>query len=180
MKKIFAGLVGIVLFLVLVLGVMSLLAPSDFAVEREVVINRPKGEVFDYLLLVKNQNDWSPWIKKDPKLRQTFIGTDGEVGFVYKWDSDNSEVGQGEQEIMKIVDGERIDTKLRFKKPFESTSDGYFITEEVAEDKTKVKWGFGGSMPRPINIMFLFMDFDAEAGKEFDDGLKALKAKLEE
>jgi hypothetical protein len=101
------------------------------------------------------------------------------VGSILKWESEHPDVGAGEQEIKKIVDGERIEVELRFKKPFESTSIGHTITESVGEDKTKVKWGFEGSMPRPMNIMLLFMDIEQQAGKEFEEGLGMLKSVLE-
>ncbi len=179
MKKILFGTIGLVVLLVVVAGVLVVVTPSDFAVEKEIVINKPKTEVFAYLRLVKNQDDWSPWTKKDPKIKQSYEGTDGTEGFVYKWDSDHPKVGKGTQTTKKIVDGERIDTELHFEKPFESVSPAYIITESVGDNKTKVKWGFSGSMPKPMNLMLLFMDIETEAGAEFDLGLKALKEELE-
>ena len=47
-------------------------------------------------------------------------GTDGTPGFVSAWNSTSNEVGEGEQEIKKITEGERVDTELRFKRPFET------------------------------------------------------------
>jgi len=179
MKKILTIILGVVVLLVVILGVLVLVTPGDFAVEREIVISKPKAEVFAYLKLVKNQNVWSPWVKKDPKIKQTFEGTDGTEGFVYKWESDHPDVGSGEQEIKKITDGDRIDVELRFKKPFESVSPAYFVTEAVGDDKTKVRWGFSGSIPKPWNIMNIFWDIDAAAGKEFEAGLADLKIEME-
>ncbi len=179
MKKILLAIVGIILLAVVVLGVVVFVSPTDFQVEKEIVINKPKAEVFDYLKYVKNQEKWGPWQKKDPNMVHRYTGTDGEVGFISAWESDHEQVGSGEQEITKIVDGERIDNQVRFKVPFESASDGYFVTEAEGQERTKVKWGFTGSFPRPLNLMLLFIDMDAEVGKDFDEGLKDLKVILE-
>ena len=179
MKKILFGIAALIALLVIIVGVLAVIAPTDMQVEREVVINKPKAEVFEYLKFVKNQDDWGPWKKRDPNMKQTYKGTDGEVGFVVAWESDHEKVGTGEQEIKKIVDGERIEVELRFKVPFESKSNGYYITESAGDDKTKVKWGFTASAPVPMNIMLLFMDIDAEVGKDFEQGLADLKIVME-
>jgi len=112
-------------------------------------------------------------------MKQGFHGTDGTVGFVSAWNSTSDEVGEGEQEIKNITDGERVDTELRFKRPFETKSDAYIITEAAGDNQTKVRWGFSGAMPRPMNLMLLFVDFDKETGKDFDAGLSQLKTNLE-
>lgn len=178
-KKILIAL-GVVIVLVIA-GVIAvaMLSPTDFKVERSVVINKPKAEVFAYAKMLKNQNDWGPWFKKDPAMKQEFIGTDGTVGFTSKWDSPKDDVGAGEQEIKKIVENERIDTELRFLKPFESKADAYFLTDAAGENQTKVTWGFTGSMPRPMNLMLAVMDMDKEVGKDFDEGLNSLKTIVE-
>lgn len=67
--------------------------------------------------LLKNQDNFRVWFSKDPAIKKTFSGTDGTVGAVAGWDSKNQNVGVGEQEIKKIVKGERIDSELRFKVP---------------------------------------------------------------
>ena len=53
------------------------------------------------------------------------------------------------------------------------------ITETAGENQTKVKWGFSGTMPKPLNLMLLMMDMDKEVGKDFDQGLSNLKRHLE-
>jgi uncharacterized protein YndB with AHSA1/START domain len=179
MKKLLFIFGGFVVLLLIAGLVLVGLAPQDFGVEREVVINKPKAEVFAYLKMLKNQNDWGAWAKKDPNIKVEYTGNDGEVGFVSSWQSNDSEVGTGEQEIKKIDDGKRIDYELRFKKPFESTSNAWITTEEAGENKTKVKWGFKGKMPAPFNALMLFVDMEGPISKDFDEGLASLKKILE-
>ena len=179
MKKVLLGIVGLIVLAVVALAIIAFVSPTEFNVEREVVINRPKGQVFSYLKLLRNQNDWGPWTLKDPDLKQSYTGTDGEVGFISRWESESEELGVGEQEIKKIVDGERIDVELRFIKPWEATNAGYLITEAEGDDATKVRWGFAGSMPRPMNLMLVFTEFEGLVGKDFEEGLANLKTILE-
>lgn len=159
--------------------IVAIFVKKDYEVEREITIDKPKEEVFDYVKFLKNQDNYSKWATMDPDMKKTYRGTDGIVGFVSAWESDNKDVGKGEQEIKKITDGERIDFELRFFEPFESTEPAYMTTESVSENQTKVKWGFSGHMDYPMNIMMLFMDFEKMIGDDLDTGLKNLKAVLE-
>lgn len=171
-------LLYIVAGIVLLVLILALLAPKTYDVSRSTVIDKPRKEVFAYLRSLKKQAEWSPWEKKDPNMHKEFRGTDGEVGSVSYWNG-NKDVGEGEQEITKIVDGERIEGALRFMKPWKSESDCYFITEDADGHKTKVTWGFSGRNKFPMSIMMLFMSMDKMVGKDFEDGLSTMKASLE-
>jgi len=164
--------------LILLVLVLALLAPKSYNVYRSVEIRRPRAEVFEFLRFLKNQETWSPWEKRDPKMKKEFRGTDGQAGAVSSWKG-NKEVGEGEQEIKKIVPGERVDGELRFFKPWKSTSACYLITDDAGKGTTRVTWGFSGRNKFPMSIMMLFMNMDKMVGKDFEDGLAALKMHLE-
>jgi len=168
---ILAGILGVVILL-------TLIAPKTYDVSRTIEISRPKQEVFDYLRSLKKMDEWSPWAKKDPNMEKKFTGTDGEVGCVSYWNG-NKDVGEGEQEIKKIVDGERIESELRFLKPWKSTSDCYTAVTDADSGNTKVTWGFAGRNKFPMNIMALFISMDKMVGKDFEEGLGTLKTVLE-
>lgn len=168
---ILVGLIAIVLLL-------GLIAPKTYNVSRTVEILRPKGEVFEYLKSLKKMDEWSPWAEKDPDMEKKFTGTDGEVGAISYWNG-NKDVGEGEQEITRIIEGERIESELRFLKPWKSTSDCYTVVDDAGNGKTKVTWGFSGKNKFPMSIMMLFMSMDKMVGKDFEAGLKKLKIVLE-
>lgn len=168
------------LVLIAILLIVALFVKKDYAVEREIVINRPEAVVFDYIRHLKNQDNYAVWNLKDPAMKKTYTGTDGTVGFVAAWESRHKEVGKGEQEIAKIAEGERIDFKLRFKEPFEANDDAYMTTEPIGDNQTKVKWGFKGAFSYPMNIMNLLLDMDKAVGKDFGEGLVNLKKVLEQ
>jgi hypothetical protein len=175
-KGIFLFLLGIIALVL----ITALFVKKDYAVEREIIIEKPRMEVFNYVKFLKNQDNYSKWASMDPAMKKTYRGTDGAIGFVSAWESANEEVGTGEQEIKAIVEGERIDFELRFLKPFEATEPAYMVTEPVSDTQTKVKWGFSGHMKYPMNIWMLFMDFEAMIGADLQTGLDNLKKVMEE
>lgn len=174
-KKIFLTLI-VLLVIALIAG---LFMKKDFAIEKEVTINQPKDSIFKFVKFVKNQDQFSVWNQKDPNMKKHYSGTDGTVGFIYGWESEDKNVGTGEQELKKITEGERVDFELRFKKPMEATNNAYITTEALSPTQTKVKWGFTGSSPYPFNVMMAFMNMDKLVGGDLQTGLDNLKVLLE-
>ena len=171
---IFLSIIGAI---VAILIILILVAPKNYHVNRSITINRALPEVFQYLKHVKNQDHWSPWKKKDPNMKQSWEGEDGTVGFIARWEG-NKDVGEGEQEIKRIVENERLETQLRFFKPWKSESDAYIKVDEE-KGGTKVTWGFSGVNKVPFNVFMLFMNMDKAVGKDFEEGLGELKNILE-
>lgn len=169
-------LMFVVLTIIAIPSVVAVFVSKSYDVEREVVINKPKAEVFNYIKRLKNQNYYSKWAQIDPDMIKTYRGIDGEVGFISAWNSTNEDVGQGEQEIIAIDEGNRIDFELRFLKPFESTSPAFMVTERIDESTTRVVWGFSGNMNYPMNLILLMIDFEQMIGDDLQTGLNNLKA----
>ena len=165
--------------LIALLLIIALFAKKSYAVEREIIINKPTSEVFNHIKFLKNQDNFSKWATMDLNMKKEYTGTDGTPGFISAWDSENKKVGKGEQEIKKIEEEKRLDTELRFIKPFAGVANAYMTTEPSGENSTKVKWGFDSKMNYPMNIMLLFMNMDKMFGADFATGLSNLKAILE-
>lgn len=111
-------------------------------------------------------------------MKAEYRGTDGNAGFVSAWSSNNKDVGKGEQEIISITEGKRIDYEIRFFEPFESTSTAFMATESLSEDQTMIQWGFTGRMAYPMNLMLLLMDFEGAISNDLATGLSNLKSIL--
>lgn len=169
----------ILILIVAIVLVAAYFMPKNYAIEREITINKPVDTVFNYVKYLKNQNQFSVWANIDPKMKSTYKGTDGTVGSISAWESEVKEVGVGEQEITNITEGKRIDFALRFKKPMEDTAVGFMSTESVSGNQTKVKWGISGVMPYPMNIMLPMMKMDQMIGNDLQKGLENLKDKME-
>ena len=163
--------------LVAVLLIVGLFVRTDFAVEREVIINKPKDDVFQYVRYLRNHDNFGKWATMDPKMKKDYRGTDGTVGFVSAWESENQDVGKGEQEIKKITEGERIDVEIRMRSPFQSTDPAYMTTESIGDNQTRVKSGYLGKMNYPTNLLCPFIA--DKIGKDMQTGLTNLKTVLE-
>jgi uncharacterized protein YndB with AHSA1/START domain len=177
-KKIIKVAAIVIILIIAIPLITALFVKKEYTVERDVTINRPIHEVFDYVKYLKNQDNYSAWASLDPDMKQEFHGSDGTVGFRSAWEG-NKDVGKGEQTIVNITEGERIDFALHFIEPWEGHADAYMTTTAVSEDQTTVTWGFKSSMPYPFNIMMLFMDMDELIGNDLETGLVRLKAILE-
>lgn len=149
------------------------IAPTTFKVEQSVTINSSKEIIKENIVSLEKAGHWSPWADIDPEIKEWFEGEDGQVGSKHFWDG-NDEVGAGSQEIISIED-DRIEVKLTFVRPFESEADCYFLLDENEDGSTNVTWGFTSKMPRPFNIMMLFMDMTDEIEKDYSKGLENLK-----
>lgn len=175
LKRLFYWLV----FLILLALFVALFLPTDFQVERSAMINQPRDTVFNYIKYLKNQEIYGVWWKADPKMKKVYSGTDGQPGFISAWNSNKDDVGAGQQKIMAIQEGKRIDLELQFIEPFESTNKSFLATQKIEDNTTRVSWGIKGQMPYPMNLMGLFMNMEETLGQDLEKGLKNLKRILE-
>ena len=145
--------------------------------ERSVEIDRPVGEVFNYVRFIENHKDFSVWHMADPDMTVTTTGKDGQVGFVHSWDSKLKKVGAGSQEITEIFGRERISYELRFVRPMQATnySNVHFLS--LPEKRTRVTWDFSGEMAFPMSLFSFFIK--RMLGRDIQQNLDRLKAVLE-
>src|SRR4051812_46616730 len=101
-KKILLAIVALIAIVLIAAAFMK----KDFIIVREVTIAKPRQEMFSYIRVLKNQVNYSKWVMMDPTAKMEYRGTDGAVGSISAWDSENKNVGKGEQEIMKIAENE--------------------------------------------------------------------------
>ena len=164
--------------IVALLFIIALFTKKEYAIVRNININKSKDDVFNYIKLLRNQDYFSKWVMTDPNMKKTFTGTDGIIGFIYAWDG-NKKAGAGEQEIKKIREGERIDTEVRFIRPFAGLANLSFTTTPVTNNQTTVTWGMTSSMKYPMNIMLLLMNMEKMLGNDMETSLNTLKGILE-
>ena len=174
----------ILLYILAVIGaiialflLLALVTKKDFRLEKQIIIDKPKAEVFNYIKLIKNQEKYSVWVMKDPNVKIVYTGTDGTVGFISSWMSDDKNVGIGAQEIIKLTEGESMDVEVRFKKPFEATNYAHTYVTALSATQTKVSNIFTGKQKFPLNVMNLFMD--KLIGKDMLQNLVNMKTNLE-
>ena len=167
----------IVVGIIALLLIIALFMKREHYVNREIIINAPLQKVFDFLKLLKNQDQFNKWATADKIMRkEEFKGTDGTVGFIYSWSGDKS-AGQGEKEIMNIVEGKRIETEIRFIKPMRVSAGVIFETKSLSENQTKVNLINKGTLKYPLNIMIPMAE--KKFPKDMDASLSTLKNILE-
>ncbi|MDP4264506.1 MAG: SRPBCC family protein [Bacteroidota bacterium] len=164
-----AGIIALLL-------IMALFMKREHYVNREIVINAPRQKVFDFLKLLKNQDQFNKWARADKDRKETTKGTDGTVGYIYSW-SGNKSAGEGEKEIMNIIEGERIETEIRFIKPMRISARVIMETESLPGNQTKVNLVNAGTLKYPLNIMIPIAE--KNFAKDMDTSLSALKNILE-
>jgi len=159
---------GIIAFLL----IMAVFMKREHYVKREIIINAPKQKVFDYLKLLKNQDKFNKWAKADPDRNWEFKGTDGTPGFIIAWNG-NKKAGEGEKEIMNIIEGKRIETQIRFVRPVATVANVIMETETVSDNQTKVSLINSGTLKYPMNIFIPIAE--NRFPKDMDTSLSTLK-----
>jgi len=168
----------VILGLVALVLIVAAFTPKKYSLSRNIVINKPRAQVFDYIKHLKNQDQYNKWVMADPNMEKKYSGTDGTVGFIYAWDG-NKKAGKGEEEIKALVPNEKLDVEIRFIKPFEAIAHTPFSLESVSDQQTRVTWGMSSAMKYPMNIMLLFMNIEKMLGGDMEISLGNLKRNLE-
>lgn len=166
----------VVVGLIIILLVIAFFVKKEYYIEREIIINAPLPKVFEYLKLIRNWDNFNKRSTADAEKKTVFKGTDGTVGFIYGW-SGNKKVGEGEKEIKFISDSNKIETEIRFIKPFAAVGYTNMSTEAVSPGRTKVISSNRSKIKYPFNILLLMVE--KVIAKDMDLSLLTLKSILE-
>jgi effector-binding domain-containing protein/uncharacterized protein YndB with AHSA1/START domain len=166
-----------IILLAIVTAIITSCSPTQYHVEREIVIDAPASLVFDHVNNHKMRDGWSPWEQMDPDMEKSYEGPESGVGAKYLW-SGNDSVGTGTLEIVESVPNEYIKSTLTFTSPWESTSTTAWKFEKI-DGGVKAIWSVDGELPG-----YLFWmgeeEMDEMMGKDFQKGLSNLKELTEE
>lgn len=166
-----------IISLITITLVAAFFMKKEHYVIREITINAPPQKVYDFLKLLKNQDKFNKWAQADPNRNWEYTGTDGTEGFIISW-SGNNKAGKGEKEIMKLVEGKRIETQIRFTKPMTTTANINMELTFLANNQTKVSMSNSGELKYPMNIFIPLAEKNFP--KDMDSSLLVLKSILEE
>ena len=173
-----AFIYSIVVFvgIIVILFIISLFLPTEYTVERSIIINSEPQEAFRY---VNNLNYWQNWViwnkKNDPTVEFIYKGPMSGVGAV--------QILKGEQidnrklELTNVIRDKLIEYKLMTEK------NKYIMTGrfdfEKKNGKTKAIWSsytrIGGN---PLEKYFGLL-MDKYVGSDIEEGLKNLKELVE-
>ena len=174
MKRIFLVLAAVVA----IFAAFVATRPSEYKVERSLVINAPASDIFPRVVAFRKWTTWSPWAHLDPSMAAEYSGPKGGVGSVYHWKG-NDKVGEGRMTVTAARKDQLVEIRLEFIKPWEQTSKTSF-TFKPEGPGTKVTWSMTGERDFVGKLFGLFMDMDKMVGPDFEKGLLALKEKADE
>jgi effector-binding domain-containing protein len=170
MKKLISFLGISLVIVVLIILIAGFVQPKDLSIERSVSINASHNVVFNQIKFFKNWTNWSPMVDKEPNIKISYLGLDGQFGSSFQWKSDD--LGEGEVSNTGVFNN-RLDYNVQFISPWESNADGSFITEDLGNNNSKVTWKMVKHGTFPFNAFNYFIE--KIIGKDFENGLSLLK-----
>ncbi|MCA9040294.1 MAG: SRPBCC family protein, partial [Planctomycetaceae bacterium] len=145
-----------------------------FHVSRSIEIAAPPEKVFEVVSDFKIWPTWSPWLIADPEAKITTSENSNSVGSTYAWEG--TATGSGEMEHQKLDSPRRIESEIRFLKPWKSKSSVSFDLEPTNEG-TRISWNMDGSMP--FFMFWMIKMMEVWVGCDYERGLAMLKAFVE-
>jgi hypothetical protein len=167
------------LALLLLAGLAGVIAsrPSSYLIERSTHVLAPSRAVYERVADFRRWSEWSPWAHLDPQMKQSFAGASSGVGAEYAWTSD-SRLGAGTMSIVEARTDERVTIRMHLTQPLTSTS----TTELHLSPEgggVRVAWTMHGRRGFLEKAAAFLARVDATLGKDFEDGLAALKRSAE-
>ena len=72
----------IVIAIIAIALITALFVSKDMSYEKSIVIKSPIEKTWDNVSSLGAMDKWSPWKDRDPNMKQTLTGTDGESGAI--------------------------------------------------------------------------------------------------
>lgn len=169
----------LLVFVVLFLAFIVYVATRDgrFRYERSGVILASPEKIYPYLSHLKLGAQWSPYERKDPKLKTKIIGPEDQVGGVMEFDG-NRDVGSGKIEILRLVPNREVDLRLIMVKPFPADNlVEYRLTAESSG--TRFTWTMSGNAGFFGKLAVVMIDCEKMVGDQFLEGIENLKLIVE-
>ncbi|MEX2235109.1 MAG: hypothetical protein WD824_23300 [Cyclobacteriaceae bacterium] len=80
----------LILFIIAGITALILIVPlfikRDYTIQRDIVINKPRQEVFNYVKFSKNQDYFSKWVMTDPRSSPERIREGNSLNYQTRWD----------------------------------------------------------------------------------------------
>jgi len=157
--------------LVLLLVLVAYVLPERRSVKRSRDIALPAAQIWPYVVEPRRWQAWSPWIERDPAMRQRFSGPASGVGAQWSWDS--STQGQGSLRFERVEAPRLLAYALRLE-DVGTTAQGEIWLTPLGETSTRVEWSFDVRLGSNPLMRWFGLGLDAMVGRDFDTGLTRL------
>ena len=160
--------------LVLLFVGVGFLLPSEYHVERSVVIDAEPAQVHRLVGDLERWPDWTPWVEIDPGIETVLGDVTTGVGANQTWSGDS---GTGALTFTRSDAEAGIVYDLSFNEgQYQSVG---AITYEPDAEGTKVTWEMDGDSGMNIIGRYFGLMMDSMVGPPFQDGLDKLKTTVE-
>lgn len=164
-------------FIIILLAVVLVGQPNEFAVSRRIKIAAPASQIFPHINELRNWEAWNPWGKLDPNCQTTYAGPPAGIGASYAW-AGNNKVGAGRNTITESLPGQLVRLRLEFIKPMTATNTADF-TFQPEGGQTIVAWTMSGKNSFGGKVFGLLMNCEKMCGNQFEKGLAQMKSVVE-
>lgn len=162
---------AVVGFAALVIVGAGFFLPSDFAVERSVIVDAPRERVFNLVIDPREWKRWTVWNERDPKMEIAYDGPPFGQGARWSWKSASE--GNGSMVFTRVVPNESLGYELLFA-DFGMKSEGEIVLTPAGTG-TRVTWTNRGDVGRNPLKRYLAITMDRLVGPDFEAGLANLK-----
>jgi Polyketide cyclase / dehydrase and lipid transport len=164
-------LVGIgILAATLLVAVVGLLLPSEYRVQRELVIHTSPERIHQFTSDLETWPQWTPWFQNDPSLEITIGPISRDVGAHQEW---KAKKGGGHLTITRSEPRWGVGYEMDLSKGRPQSN--YTMRYEAMADSTKVIWEMQGDMGWNLMGRYFNLLMDPMVGPLFDEGLARLK-----
>jgi hypothetical protein len=150
--------------------------PDDFRVSRSARINATPEKIFPLIANLREFDTWNPFARQDPGIKITYAGPDSGPGA--KSTFEDNRVGKGQLEIAGAVSPSQVDMILQMEKPIAARNKIAFVLKPDGA-ATDVSWTMSGDRPYIGKVIAAVVSMDRMVGTPFEQGLAALKARVE-
>ncbi len=172
-------IIGIILAVIVLAALVFIMTlKGEGHLERSITVQVPVEKVFRVANDLAYAKDWSPWFQIDPETKYVFSARTSGVGAKYTWESDHSDVGTGEQEIIEVKENELVKTRMAFG-GMTGTYYASFVLRKINDTTTEVTWTYDGKADAVLEKLFIDYGTEPVLGPVYEQGLASLKAYLE-
>lgn len=166
----------IILFMAGVFMLIAALLPSQYRVERTVMIQAPDSVVYQQVADFENWITWSAWALRDKEALNSFSGTPSSIGHQWSWKGEI--MGEGSMTHTELFPNKKVVSELAFvqPQPMKATN---IMELTPTPSGTRVSMAIEGSLGYPIERIF-GLAMDDLIGPDFEEGLNNLKQQIEE
>jgi carbon monoxide dehydrogenase subunit G len=151
--------------------------PDTFRVERRTSVQATPEQLYPLINDMQQFNTWNPFNRKDPAIQGSYSGPAAGPGATYAF-AGNKDVGKGSLRIVQSQPPRQVTMELHMIEPFEGRNTVEFSLVPRGAG-TEVTWAMHGPAPFLSKLIGVFLDMDRMIGRDFEDGLAALKARAE-